>query len=79
MTFLCTVAGELTANVPHGEYEPGVWGWPKPWALRCDGCGVIFDYGAGGPIEQTGPDQHTCTLCRRAPEGQLVLPLGAAA
>lgn len=40
-------------------------GWPKPWMLRCDGCGGVFGYAT---IEQTGPDEHRCSGCARKPK-----------
>lgn len=72
MSFLCTVDGELQADVPHREYAPGVWGWPQPWALSCNGCGRVFEYGcvalndrqlAPPTVRQIAPDQHRCAYC----------------
>lgn len=57
MTFLC--GPELEANVPARDQAP--YGWPKPWAMRCDTCGAVKDYCVG--ISQTGADEHTCTEC----------------
>lgn len=72
MTFLC--GPDLVADVPHAEYEPGRWGWPRPWALRCNGCGTVFDYAT---IAQTGADVHTCEGCQHADRsGQLTLAVG---
>ncbi len=76
MTFLC--GPDALADVPHGEYSPGKWGWPQPWQLRCDGCGHVFAYAAigRGAIAQTGPDEHHCTPCQQGRRtGQLALDL----
>lgn len=71
MTFLCTVDGVLTAGVAP---VPGV-GWPRPWALRCDDCGVVLPYGSCTQGRETpapgqmhlprdrGGDAHLCRAC----------------
>jgi hypothetical protein len=57
MTFLCGPG--LEAGVR--QHERGV-GWPKPWALRCNGCREVFEYIA---IESfPGDDVHLCNRCR---------------
>jgi len=65
MTFLCTVDGDLVPGHPWGTGSArtgadGCYDWPQPWALRCNRCELVFEYGGGS---QTGPDEHHCATC----------------
>jgi hypothetical protein len=67
VTFLC--GPRLEAGV--GQHERGP-GWPKPWALRCDGCGEEFEYATIGTVP--GGDLHCCSRCQAAGVDVRALP-----
>ena len=96
MTFLATYDGVLAPGYVDGHARKvdrdgsTYYDWPKPWALRCDGCGRVFEYGcvAMGGVKKLRPptlraipgrDQHRCAFCEGfvEPHEQLAFEVAA--
>lgn len=60
MTFLC--GEDRAAGIGQHELGPG---WPRPWHLRCDGCGLEQEYSVAlrNGWRPEGGGRHYCGLC----------------